>query len=65
MSVCDGSDNEDFDAKQELMDSDKVKSDELPPGLESGYPQSDSKDKLADAQFQSVTDSGKLYMMVL
>ncbi len=69
MSVCDGSDNEDLEhveLKQEPMDSDKVKSEEFQPGLEmleSGDPHSDSKHILADAQFETVTDSGKLYVM--
>ncbi len=37
MSVCGGSDNEDVEVKQEPMDSDKVKSEEFPPGLESEH----------------------------
>ncbi len=63
MSVCDGSDNEDFDVKQEPMDSHKMKSEEYPPGLESGDPHNDSK--LADAQLKTGTSSGKLYLTEL
>ena len=48
MSVCDGSDNEDVEVKQEPMDSDKVKSEESPLGVESGDPSSDSQDVLSD-----------------
>ncbi len=36
MSVCEGSDNEDFEVKPELMDSDKVKLEDFIPELESG-----------------------------
>ncbi len=60
MSVCDGSDNEDLEMKQEPMDSDTVKSEESPPDLESDDSHSDSQHVLAVAQLQTVTDSGKL-----
>ncbi len=57
MSVCDGSgnmDNEDIEVKQKPMDSDKVKSEEFPPGLESEDRFTESEDD--DAQ----QESGKL-----
>ena len=63
MSVCDGSDNEDLEMKQEPMDSDKVKSEESPPGWKSEDLHSSGQDVLADAQLQRVTGSGKLYMV--
>ncbi len=63
MSVCDGSDSEDLEMKQEPMDSDKVKSEESPPESESDDPHSDSQHGLAAAQLQTVTDSGKLYVI--
>ena len=47
----------------EPMNSDQVKMEEFPSRLESGVPHSDSQDALDDAQFQTVTDSGKLYVM--
>ena len=63
MIVCDGSDNEDLEVKQEPMDSDKVKSEESPPGLKSEDLHSICQDVVADAQLQRVTGSGKLYMV--
>ncbi len=64
MRSCEISDNEDLEVKQEPMDNDKViQSDDSPPGSESGDPHNDSQDTLADAQFQTVPDSGKLYVM--
>ena len=63
MSVCDGSDVEDLEVKQEPMDSDKVKSEESPPGLKSEDLHSSCQDVLADAQLQRVTESGKLSMV--
>ena len=59
MSVCNGSDNEDLELKQEPIDSD-IKSEEFPPGLESKDAHDNSKHVLDDAQFQKVTESGKL-----
>ncbi len=59
MSVCDGSDNEDFDVKQEPMDSDIVKTEQFPPGLKPEDAWSDSPDVLADSQLQKVRESGK------
>ena len=60
MSVCEGSDNEHLEVKQEPMDSDKVKLEESPPGLEPADRPPDPQDVLAEAQFQAVTGSGKL-----
>ncbi len=59
MSVCDGSDNEDFEVKREPMDSDTVKPEKFPPELESGDSKSDSREMLFDAQFQKFNSSGK------
>ncbi len=63
MSVCEGSDNEHLEVKQEPMDSDKVKLEESPPGLEPADRPPDPQDVLAEAQFQAVTGSGKLCMV--
>ncbi len=63
MSVYDASDNEDFEVKQEPMDSDEVKPMEFTPELESGGPHSASQDVFVDAQIQCVT--GKLYVIEL
>ncbi len=63
MSVCDGCDNEDLGVKQESMDRDKVKSEQSPPGLKPEDPCSASQDVLTDAQLQTVTDSGNLYVI--
>ncbi len=58
MSVCDGSDNEDLEVKQETMDSDNIKSEELLPVLKSEDAPSDSQDVRVAAQLQKVTESG-------
>ncbi len=63
MSVCDGSDNEDPEMKPEPMAREKVKSEESPPESESDDPHSYSQHVLAAAQLQTVTDSGKLYVI--
>ncbi len=61
MSVCDGSDSEDVAEKQEPIDSDTVKSEEeFLSGFKSEDAVSDSHDKVADTQFQKVTESGML-----
>ena len=59
MSVCDGSDIEDLEVKQEPIDSD-IKSEEFPPGLKSEGAHSVSQDIPNDGQFQKVTKPGKL-----
>ena len=59
MSVCDGSDNEDLEVKQEPIDSDTVKSEEFPPELKSEDSKSDSKEVVSDGHFQKFTGSGK------
>ncbi len=50
MSVCGGSDNEDVEVKQEPMDSDHMKCEELTPGLEPDGAHGDSQDVFADVQ---------------
>ena len=73
MSVCngsdnedlgDGSDNQDLGVKQEPLDSDKVKLEEVPPELplKSEDAHSGPQHTFIDAQLQkvTVTDSGKL-----
>ena len=56
MSVCDGSDNEDLEVKEEPIDLD-IQSEEFPPGLDA---HDNSRHALDDAQLQKVTESGKL-----
>ncbi len=59
MSVCDGSDYEDFEVKHEPMDSDTVKPENFPTEFESGDSNSDLREMLFDAQFQKFNSSGK------
>ena len=58
MSVCDGSDNEDLEVKQEPMNTDKVKSEEFLPGLESESPHSASQDEHDESGRLCVMDLG-------
>ena len=60
MSVCEGSDNEDFEVKYRLMDSDKVKLKDFTPKLETEDASIGCQDILTNAQLQKVTQSGKL-----
>ena len=63
MSVCDGSDNEDLEVKQEPMDSDSIKSKELVPVLKSEDGPGDSQDVCVAAQLQKGTKSGMAQVM--
>ncbi len=62
--MTDRGDSEDVEVKQkqELLDPDKVKSEEFPPGFESENPRSDSQDVVNDAQLKTCTESGKLHV---
>ncbi len=61
MSVYNGSDIDDLEVKQEPMDSDRVKLEESPPGLNSEDLSSTSHPNMFvdDAQLPTVTGSGK------
>ncbi len=64
MSVCDGSDVcENFEylqVKQETMEIDNMKSEELPPKFESDESHDDSQDVPTSAQLQNMAQSGEL-----
>ncbi len=67
ISVCDGSDNEDLEVKQEPIESDEVKSEDFPTGLEFEDPRSDfqdARDVITDAQPQKFTEQGRLQLMM-
>ncbi len=59
MSICDESDNENHDVKQEPTESDDAQLEEFPSGLESEEEHLDSQD-VDDNPFQKFTESGKL-----
>ncbi len=68
LGICDGSVNADLEMKQKPMDSNQMKPEKFPPGLnmlKSEDQHNLSQDVLTDAQVRRATESGKLCVLEL